>query len=260
MTDITEQILGKLYSIEDEHEVHNLMAIESGSRAWGFASPDSDYDVRFIYVKGPKYYQTLNLFPKVMRPDTISYTPDKVMDFHGWDLLKALKMLQKSNPSLHEWLKSPICYMGSDNWIESFRNLSDRWWSPVASFHHYRHMAHTNFREYLQGPEVRYKKYLYVIRPLLAAQFVVKFRTQPPINFDDLVSHSDLTQSMFDAIENLLELKRSSTEITSAPVDPVLHQFIELELARRPDPFGPSDIPSNHVSELADFFLDVVNM
>lgn len=54
-----ERIIELLHSIEAEHGVKVLYACESGSRAWGFASPDSDYDVRFVYVRPLEDYLSL---------------------------------------------------------------------------------------------------------------------------------------------------------------------------------------------------------
>ena len=53
-----DRIMKKLDEIEKTEEVRILLAVESGSRAWGFASTDSDYDVRFIYFRPEDEYST----------------------------------------------------------------------------------------------------------------------------------------------------------------------------------------------------------
>jgi len=214
---------------ESEHQIEILMAVESGSRAWGFESPDSDYDVRFIYVNRPEWYIERGLYPPDNRPDTKSrMSPDKLYDYHGWDLLKALHLLKKCNPSLLEWLQSPISYAGSAPFVSELAALAGSTWSPVPAFHHYRSMALTNFREYLQGETVRTKKYLYVLRPILAARYIVDHLKQPPLNFDELIAASDwVSPQVKTAISNLLEIKRSSSEVKDGPRDSLLHDFIE---------------------------------
>jgi predicted nucleotidyltransferase len=224
---------------DQDRPVQILMAVESGSRAWGFASPDSDYDVRFVYANQPEWYIERALYLSATRPDNLSMmSDDRNFDYAGWDLLKALTLLRKSNPSLLEWLQSPIRYAGSKVFFAEFQDLADRAWSPLASVYHYKSMAHTNFREYLQGETVRYKKYLYVLRPILAARYVFDHLEQPPLNFDQLVAASDhvLGPNVKGAIERLVEIKRNTAEVGEAPRDPVLHDFIEwllIDLGQR---------------------------
>jgi len=91
-----------LRSVHDEHHADVLLAIESGSRAWGFPSPDSDYDCRFIYARRTQDY--LSLFPA---RDVIEEPFDRVLDIGGWDLAKALRLLLKGNAVVVEWLMSP---------------------------------------------------------------------------------------------------------------------------------------------------------
>ncbi len=214
------------------HKIQLLFAIESGSRAWGFASPDSDYDVRFIYANRPEWYIERALYHPDKRPDTRSFmTEDKLYDYHGWDLLKTLNLLKKCNPSLMEWLQSPIVYRQmSVQFVEELKELAAEAWSPVPAFFHYKSMAHTNFREHFRGDLVRTKKYLYVLRPILAARYIVNNLSQPPLNFDELVDQSDwLGAATREAIHNLLALKRSSSEVKDGPRNKVLHDFIETQ-------------------------------
>jgi predicted nucleotidyltransferase len=147
---ITDAIAAKLTSIEQEHAVKVLYAVESGSRAWGFESADSDYDVRFIYVHEKNWY--LNILPK---RDVIEYPITDVFDYSGWDLRKALFLLNKSNPVLFEWLNSPIIYYKDEYFYATLEKLSQDYFSPISSVYHYLHMANRNFRQYLQGEQVK---------------------------------------------------------------------------------------------------------
>ena len=138
-------IVSKLHEIEQMEKVRILLAVESGSRAWGFASPDSDYDVRFIYIRDKEDYLRLN----TMR-DVIELPVDEVLDINGWDLQKTLRLLYKSNSTLFEWFSSPIVYMESD-FADLFRRVMNDYFSSKRSLYHYISMAEGNYREYLKG-------------------------------------------------------------------------------------------------------------
>ena len=131
-------IVSKLHEIEQMEKVRILLAVESGSRAWGFASPDSDYDVRFIYIRDKEDYLRLN----TMR-DVIELPIDEVLDINGWDLQKTLRLLYKSNPTLFEWFSSPIVYMESD-FADLFRRVMNDYFSSKRSLYHYISMAEGN--------------------------------------------------------------------------------------------------------------------
>lgn len=153
-------IVSKLHEIEQMEKVRILLAVESGSRAWGFASPDSDYDVRFIYIRDKEDYLRLN----TMR-DVIELPVDEVLDINGWDLQKTLRLLYKSNPTLFEWFSSPIVYIESD-FADLFRRVMNDYFSSKRSLYHYISMAEGNYREYLKGGMVKAKKYFYDIKNL----------------------------------------------------------------------------------------------
>jgi len=141
MNKIIEQ---KLKEIEEKENVKIILAVESGSRAWGFASPDSDYDVRFIYVRETKEYLKLNEIR-----DVIEWQLDETLDISGWDIRKALKLLYKTNPTLFEWCNSPIVYKKTKEFKE-LKKLLPHYFSPKKSLYHYLNMAKTNYREYLK--------------------------------------------------------------------------------------------------------------
>lgn len=176
-----KRILEELQKIEQIHNVKIIMAIESGSRAWGFASPDSDYDVRFIYVRSKEDYLKLEGIR-----DVIEWKLDEVLDINGWDIKKALQLLHKSNPTIFEWCASPIVYLETPEFAV-LKSALTNYFSEKKALYHYWHMAQTNYREYLKGEEVRIKKYFYVLRPLLAAQWILDKRVAPPMLFDELV-------------------------------------------------------------------------
>lgn len=219
---VREQVLHKLAAVEREHDVRVLYACESGSRGWGFASPDSDYDVRFIFVRPVQAY--LRISP--LR-DVIEEVPGPVFDVNGWDLRKALGLLAKGNATLVEWLSSPVVYRQDHTFIAHLRRAATAVYQPVRSFHHYHSMARGNYREYLQGDLVRAKKYLYVIRPLLAALWVTRHPDAPPMPFEQLVHSLVDDPAVLHEIDELLVLKRSGGELDWIPARPVLNRFLE---------------------------------
>ncbi|MFE1572090.1 nucleotidyltransferase domain-containing protein [Comamonas odontotermitis] len=224
------EVLESLRRIEAEHKVTVLFACESGSRGWGFASPDSDYDVRFIYVHRLPWYLTV-----APGRDVIELPISGELDVNGWDLRKALALLRESNPTLLEWLGSPIVYREEADVMDRFRRLAQRVFSNAKGWHHYASMAKKNFREHLQADEVRYKKYLYVLRPLLAARWIRARPGVPPMRFAELAQHTlDATRdaTLIAEINALLEVKMRAGEAATSPRWPGIHAFIETELAR----------------------------
>ena len=221
-----EEILACLARLEAEHDVKVLFACESGSRGWGFASPDSDYDVRFIYVNRLAWY--LRVEPG---RDVIEEPISGDLDVNGWDLRKTLQLLRQSNPTLLEWLHSPIVYREDAEVMTRLRAFAAKLFSPVRGHHHYVSMARRNFREHLHGEEVRYKKYLYVLRPLLAARWIRDGRGVPPMRFAELAEATLADRHVLDEINRLLEVKMRAGEAATSPRWDGLHQFIESELA-----------------------------
>ncbi len=143
-----QEIRSQLENIEAEEGVRILFACESGSRAWGFPSADSDYDVRFLYLHPPEWYLSIDLEKK---RDVIERPINEQIDLSGWDLRKALGLLRKSNPPLLEWLGSPIIYWEKYSVAQQMRALTSTYYSPKACMYHYLHMARGNYREYLRG-------------------------------------------------------------------------------------------------------------
>jgi predicted nucleotidyltransferase len=227
-------ILEKLREVEQTHRVRVLYAVESGSRAWGFASPDSDWDVRFIFARHP--HDVLRVHPV---RDVIEEM-DGDLDVSGWELRKALALYLKTNPPLFEWLDSPIVYLDDKHFAAELRALATRYFSPRACFQHYRAMASNNMRAYLQGETVRLKKYLYVLRPVLACDWILARSAMPPTAFATLLDAQLAPGSVRDEVERLLAAKRTAAEVADGPRLPALHTFLEQALAR----FEMQEVPA----------------
>ncbi len=199
-------ILSKLNEIEEHENIKILHCIESGSRAWGFASPDSDYDVRFIYVRPKEFYLRLD-----KTRDVIEWQLDDTLDINGWDIQKALTLLHNSNPTLFEWNSSPIVYKTTDEW-QKIAAVINRYFVSQSGLYHYLSTAKSNYREYLNGETVRLKKYFYVLRPLLACKWILAEGTPPPMLFTTLMD-KHLDEELKPDVKKLLELKMNAPEI-----------------------------------------------
>ncbi len=218
-----EIIESKLKEIERNEKVSILLAVESGSRAWGFASPDSDYDVRFIYVRDWKDYMRLDSLR-----DVIELPINDDLDINGWDLQKTLRLLYKSNPTLFEWFSSPIVYMETE-FADRFRQMMGEYFSTKRSLYHYISMAEGNYREYLKRDMVRAKKYFYVLRPVLACQWILEKGTPPPMLFSEL-AEAVLPKYLRGEVENLLDLKMHSPEIREIPRIDQINEYLDVSI------------------------------
>lgn len=225
---VHQEILRRLESAAREHAVRILLAVESGSRAWGFASENSDYDVRFIYAHPRDWYVAVDLEE---RRDVIEYPIVDDIDLNGWDVRKALRLFARSNPAFVEWLQSPIRYMVNGGFAAGAEALMETVYTPEKGVYHYRSMANTNYRDYLKGETVPLKKYFYVLRPLLAVKWIELHQKAPPIEFETLLSLVD-DADLLAEIHALLERKKASVEKELVPPIKRLNDFIEAELAR----------------------------
>jgi len=230
-----EIIENKLAEISKEHDVKLIYAVESGSRAWGFESTDSDYDVRFIYAHPKNWY--LNILPK---RDVIEYPIDDLYDYSGWDLRKTLFLMNKSNPVLFEWLKSPIVYHKDQFSFEILEKLSLSYFSPTSSVYHYLHMATGNYRSYLQDDFVKMKKYFYVLRPILACMWIEEYNTSPPMEFEKLLVRIK-DNELLENINELTQRKKSGIEMGLEPKREIINNFIEAKIKHFQDAVSSFD-------------------
>lgn len=228
-TEIREEILRRLIATKKEHNVRILLAIESGSRAWGFESPNSDYDVRFIYAHPEDWYVAVDLEDK---RDVIEYKIVDDIDLNGWDVRKALKLYGKSNPAFVEWIQSPIIYIEEGGFAQAARAMLPSIYSCKKGIYHYRSMAKTNYRGYLKTDMVPLKKYFYVLRPLLAIRWLEKYAEAAPIEFEKVLEMVSGDESLTNDIRVLLDKKKASLEKQLLPSVESLNKFIESELER----------------------------
>lgn len=245
-------IVEELKEIEARENVRILHAVESGSRAWGFASPDSDYDVRFIYVRPREFYLKLE-----RTRDVLEYPINDLLDINGWDLQKTLRLLHRSNPSVFEWFKSPIIYQQTA-FSNEFTVMMEKYFLKKSGLYHYLNMANGNYREYLRGEQVKAKKYFYVLRPILACNWILRTNTPPPMLFSELVD-AELPRELMVPVRDLLRIKMEVPELKLIPRVNVINSYIESELPRICEEI--KELPEeklNGYDELNEMFLKYI--
>ena len=204
---IKATIPSHLDSIEHQYNVKVLLAVESGSRAWGFESQNSDWDVRFIYVHKPEWYFTVQ-----EKRDVIEHVYEDDVDAVGWELRKALTLLGKNNPSILEWINSPIVYYRDDAFVARIREVADRFFNPIRSMYHYNHIYMKHDERYLQKEGCPMKRFLYYLRGVLACKWIEQHQTLPPVPFKQLVGATVEDEALRAMIDELLRLKKNGAE------------------------------------------------
>lgn len=219
------EIKKELERLECQHDIKILYAVESGSRSWGFASTDSDWDVRYIYVHRLDWYLKID-----DKKDNQEEMLPNDIDLAGWELKKTLRLFRKSNPPLLEWLRSPIVYLQQFSTADKLRELSGEFFNSKSCLHHYLHMAEGNFKAYLQKDKVRVKKYFYVLRPLLACDWIRQTDTMAPMEFQELLDSQVTDQKVKTEIQSLLSRKIAGEELNEAPKIQILNNFLEQKI------------------------------
>jgi predicted nucleotidyltransferase len=203
------RILKELHNIEQTHGVKIIYACESGSRAWGFESKDSDYDVRFIYAHPNDWYLSI-----AEKKDVIEIPVDEELDISGWDIRKSLRLLRKSNSPLLEWLSSPIVYKNVGAAVCPFYALSKRAFLPEPSCHHYLSMARSSIAKFQNEQDVKIKSYLYAARTILCCKWIIERMNQPPMLIQDLLKKYLPTGKIRNFVDKIIDLKRTDSEST----------------------------------------------
>lgn len=221
-----EQILEELQNLELSRDIKILYAVESGSRAWGFASANSDWDVRFVYIHRKDWYLRID-----DGPDNFEKMLPNDIDVAGWEIRKALKLFRKSNPPLLEWLQSPLVYREDNPFAVRLREQMKIYFNPKSCLHHYLHMAEGNYRTYLLKKIVRVKKYFYVLRPVLACEWIMKMNTMAPMEFSTLLDTLVTDVTIGAEIRQLLKRKAAGEELAEEPKITTLNEYLESKLA-----------------------------
>jgi hypothetical protein len=254
--DIHTEIDRRLEAIKASEGVQLLMAVESGSRAWGFPSPDSDYDVRFVYLRKRDWYLTLNPGRDVVERPIV----DEI-DLNGWDIRKALALLLKSNAVISEWIESPIRYCEDHSIVGTLRSLADDVLDGRALAFHYANQGRNAADHWLEGDDaVPVKKYFYALRPALAIQHVrLNPTVRPPMNLHELIAGCDLSQNLKADIDELVAAKSRTNERNNGSRKPDLDVFIRDEFLRASDVPGREKPDATMLARANTLFLELVN-
>lgn len=246
---VRSEVSHRLREVEQQRGLRVLFACESGSRAWGFASRDSDFDIRFIFVRPVAQYLRLNP-PK----DAFDLHQDQDFDLAGWDIRKAAELMRRCNPPLMEWLDSPIVYEADDTITPRMIELRDVYFDAKKAAHHYLSLAAGVWKKYIDNePNPVRKKYLYVLRPLACIRYIELYRKQPPTLFGTVLEAIDWGNQVLDAIAALIEQKRTAEELDSQPADAVLTSHIAESLTQAQqiaNALPVKEIPTQMLDEL----------
>lgn len=243
-----EDIKKELARLESEHDIRILLAVESGSRAWGFASTDSDWDVRYIYAHRQGWY---------LRIDQYKDSQDEILpndiDLAGWELRKALRLFRKSNPPMLEWLQSPIVYLEQFSTASRLRELSEKYFNPRSCMYHYLSMAKGNFNEFLKDRDlVKIKKYFYVLRPVLACDWIENENRFPPMEFERLVESQVKDTEVRNAIDSLLVRKMAGEELREEKRIEILNDMLAEKIKYFSELVGEVDTVDKPQTEVLD--------
>lgn len=220
-----KEIKNQLKTLEEERQIKILLAVESGSRAWGFPSPDSDYDVRIIYCKTKDWYFSIN-----ERKDSIEYFHGALLDINGWDIRKTLRLLNKSNATPFEWAQSPIVYQEEQGFKEQLLALAKNYFQPYHSLNHYKGILQNSYKFDPQVKQIKLKKLFYVIRPLLAAKWIVQYQSIPPMAMDGLLPMV-IKDSIKAKILQLITHKSTANESYQYILEEDIMTYIDQEIA-----------------------------
>ncbi|MEM6394846.1 MAG: nucleotidyltransferase domain-containing protein [Bacteroidota bacterium] len=205
---IKEKVQAYLSELEEKNDIQILYACESGSRAWGFPSPDSDFDIRFLYVHHPDWYLSIN-----DKQDNLQLMlEDGDIDMSGWELRKALRLLKRSNMALMEWIHSPVVYQYDPCFLDDIQKASIRFYSRITAIHHYLSMSRKIAAELFESESFKLKRFLYALRAATLCRWIVERGDLPPVEFKGAYQNLGLTDEIISPIDKLISLKATKSE------------------------------------------------
>ncbi|WP_416865780.1 MAG: DNA polymerase beta superfamily protein [Imperialibacter sp.] len=240
----------KLTQIEQDYNIKVLYACESGSRAWGFPSPNSDYDVRFIYAHSLDWHLSLT-----DKKDTIDLPINDELDIGGWEIKKALQLLWKSNAPILEWIQSPIVYQADLTFLSGIREVAAQCFSPIATMHHYLSMS-KKYLEACSSEEVKLKKYFYALRTAIAGAWIREKGSVPHIEITKMLSVAG--EEVRDKIISLIELKATQKEDYLHPQEPVILHFLRDVIEQNETAFPSLSPGKGDFDKLEEFYRKTV--
>lgn len=252
------KILDKLHEIEEREHVKVLYAVETASRAWGFASTNSDWDVRFIYVHPLPWYVSI-----VQNRDVIEYmSDDRMLDIVGWDLKKALTLMRRGASSLNEWLHTPLTYCCDEAFLNRMLQLENVCFSAKQGMNHYFGFARHMITEKITSQSTTMKSFLYFIRVLLACRWIEEKKTPPPVPFIELMQATVADESIKAELLALTNKKKMGKELDTALIDQRLMDYAQDIYSYYNENISKLDLPMNKPSiekEMDKLLLDMAS-
>lgn len=251
LVDVATQIRDHLTGIERDHDIHIILAVESGSRAWGFPSTNSDYDVRFIYSRRKRDYLSV-ISPRdtieipIFHDDVLNASFDAV----GWDIRKCLLLAAKSNAALLEWLCSPIKYIEDADTVDYIQDFAKDHMSFGSLSYHYYSLAKNAWNQICNNQNPSPKLYCYALRSAMSLRWMEEVRQFPPLPIKDLLYSAMAYEPMRQEVKNLIKLKSQVDEKYTIPRNELLDAYIEALLQDKPE--KPSNATEEQITERAD--------
>lgn len=240
----------KLREIEHTEGVKILYSCESGSRAWGFPSPDSDFDVRFIYYRPMEEYLTIK-----PQKDHLSYPVDELWDVDGWDISKVLALIVKSNTTPFEWLQSPIQYRENPEFRDELWQICQHYFCKRSNIHHYLGIARGAMETMADG-KIGIKKLFYILRPVLSALWCADRDSIAPMNIVPLM---DLLPSKLQTeVSSLIEYKASKDEGFKIRIDKSLYTWINETVEHCTEVASQTEKQVFDMTEADEFFRKII--
>lgn len=247
-------IAGHLSDLARQHECNILFASESGSRAWGLLSPDSDFDVRFIYAHPLKWYLSID-----DHRDTIETVFPDDIDMAGWELRKSLRVFSTCSIPLNEQIQSPIVYGGVESFQDRLRNLIPHYFNKKRAMHYYMKTADQAL-EGMDGLSIGLNRFFYAARPLLACQWIESKSSMPPTEFKSLLEADFLPLPLTNEVIEIAQMKAEKVQREMIKLSKDLVYWLTDGAQRHRDAIAL--IPSNNVPSrepLNELFLDSIS-
>ena len=224
---IKQTILQKLHKTEENYHVKIPLAIESGSRGWGFAATNADYDCRFLYVHQKDWYLSV-----LERKELIEYAVDEVFDIQGYDISRAIKYIMKPQATLYEWISSNVVYIRNEPILAKLQELAIEFFNPIPISYHYLSLAKKMFSEINDVETAKIKKYFYILRPIANLNYIQQHGKMPYMEYDRTLAEIDLNPEIYSAIRELKAQKMAAREHYLIPKFEPLTRYFQDELAR----------------------------
>lgn len=259
--DIKTYIRAKLDALAKEHNVRIIHAVESGSRAWGFPSKNSDYDVRFIYARDLDHYLSVDRKRDVIETPIIH---DEFLgvdfDMNGWDVKKAIYLALRGNAVVNEWLTSPIQYIYDQQCHSDLQDFVSETADLRAYFHFYRNYMKEPWNSYSRenAEQIKIKHYCYVLRCALSLEWLETRKTPPPMDVPSLLKDIKLDETLRSEIALLISSKAGSVEADIMPRNTVLDNFIDSAINEERERPSKDEQEERHIDKANGLFKKIV--